>query len=441
MSNFEFLEERDEYLGSVYFEDELHYVFFKKIGNNLLNVINNQFLEFKNFYAIEYGQYDKNLLEYIKKIFLNKKNNQTSFDKTFYEKGILPIQTYIKMRNTYLFPVNTCYKASYEKNGKLYRCFLKKINEEEYGDVLTDQIIKVQDIYSIEYKPIDLGIVRYLIKMYEVCQNKEIFSDDELFDKDFNTITLHYKILKFFNLNWNELFEPQISDFTKEKVLRKWKWYVKKRLGEKNTNIYVDQLKLYNNIIDILCFMSEEMVANEIIPFWNNHIKIYFQGSYRWMRACTELLESYNKFGYTYIDIELEKNWEKYRIITEENFHNVKNEIIDLYKNQCLEKINERIVEAFDTLEKELKEAEESKDEDLKIEIKFIKEELENVNKTITEKIENLPNDIDVIYSTLEWWPDILYPVPEINTKDEYLDRYEHAKKLMLYFRNFVNDF
>jgi hypothetical protein len=441
MSNFSFLEEREEYLGSVYFEDELHYVFFKKDGDKIINLITNEPLTIQKFYAIEYGHYNKNLLQYIKNFYLKNKITQTPYDKSFYENGILSLQTYTKMTNTYLFPVNTCYKASYERGGKLYRCFLRKLNDEEYGDVLTDQIIKVQEIYSIEYKSIDIGIVRYLIKMYQLSQNKEIFSEDEFFDKDFNTIILHYKILKFFNLDWNELFEPIISDFTKEKVLRKWKWYIKRRLGEKNTNIYVDQLKLFQNIIDILCFMSEEMVANEIIPFWNNHIKIHFQGSYRWMRACTELLESYNKFGYTYTDIELGKNWEKYKIITEENFYNVKNEIINSYKNKCLEKINERIVEAFDTLEKELNEAEEAKDEDLKIEIKFIKEELESVNKTITEKIQNLPSEIDVIYSTLEWWPDILYPVPEIDAKDEDLDRYEHAKKLMIYFRDFVNDF
>ena len=186
--------------------------------------------------------------------------------------------------------------------------------------------------------------------------------------------------------------------------------------------------------------MSEEMVAYDIIPFWNRHVEKYFKESYRWMRACTELLESYNYFGYTYLDIEMGKNWEKYKSISENKFFEIKNNIISYYKKTCLEKINERIVEAYETLERELKEATQANDQDLITEITFVKEELETVKNNVTETIKNLPEEIDIIYSILEWWPDILYPVPKVVISDEELKLYEHAKKLMIYFRDFVND-
>lgn len=295
------------------------------------------------------------------------------------------------------------YKGFYVKNDKNYFCyFVIDETKTQAVDIFTNERFKIYNFTSIEYE-CDQSELKHLRKIYKNNKNSEIFvqknSEDAFINYNFN------RILRFFELlDYSDIFKDDIDQKTLNNVILKIQNYVKRHIGIIESIEYTKQLKKAKTILEVLTFIPKELIDKNKIPFWidilkqntNKFIPAYYQ-------PMNKILE-YNKYDLNIFVNHTDRNLHK--SIIEEKIENIKNNENFVYENKCKNKIFERIKEARITLENELIIANNTNDEDLIFEINIIKEEL--------EKIENQVDNINFYDAVIEWWPDLLYPVPLI---------------------------
>jgi len=296
------------------------------------------------------------------------------------------------------------YKGVYPNGDKNYFCyFLIDETKTQAIDVFTNERFKIHNFSFIEYN-CDKAELKHFKKIYKDNKNKQIFIEKKPED-NFNNYNYN-KILRFFELSdYTEIFKDDIDLKILNNVILKIQKYVKKYIGIIESIEYAKQLKNAKTVFEILTFIPKELIDQNKIPFWIDILKTNtprFVPAY--YQPMNKILE-YNKYDLNifvnHTDRELHKS------IVEQKIENIKRNEKIIYENKCKNKILDRLKDARITLENEFVIASNTNDEDLIFEINIIKEEL--------QKIEHGISDINFYSPSIDWWPDLLYPVPIVD--------------------------
>lgn len=318
----------------------------------------------------------------------------------------------------YLDP-NKIYKAVHVVEGKNYICFIKQ-EKNLFIDVLTNK--KIANIIAIDYND-NKSLLKYFKKVSNIENILEI--TDAV-----NTGYINYFLytLRFFELDYNDLFNNSSDRNLLNRVIKKWLKYIKRHVDSSNLSAYEEQLKKFNNLSDILCFSSNE-INQKIIPFWISEIHNYQY--YIWAIFGEDVIKAANNFDFNLMDMIRDRS--KSNIIVNQNLSKSLNDLINQYKNKSKELIREKIQQSKTTLNFELEEANKINDEDLIMEIGIISDEISNIEKTIFDAIDSLPQEIEILDKTIDWWPEILYPVIEVEVSKK---DYNYAQHLKYFFHD-----
>jgi hypothetical protein len=303
---------------------------------------------------------------------------------------------------------NKIYQGVFSYEEKEYFCFFRLSDKKGYAiNVITQQEFLLIDLKTIEYD-YHVPLFKFLKKRYEILKTLDIFKVDNKSEDSLKTIhkNLHYSnILRFFKLeNYEHLISKTPKQEDLNKVILKLKKYISRYIGEKDTLVYIEQIKKFKTILEILYFLPEEFLE-KIKPFWFETLR-YGDENFKFFKTINiPLMEKCNEFGFIAPEIYNEN-----KHILKEKFLDLERQDDENYREKCMGVINAKLEEARKTLENELIEAKNINDEDLKMEINIIKEELDDVEKHVTEIVKNLTTEDEII----TWWPEILYPVPEI---------------------------
>jgi hypothetical protein len=306
------------------------------------------------------------------------------------------------------------YKAEYLLDDVKYFRYFKTYNEQDtFIDVITNEIFKFDNILLIE-NYIFVDHLKYIKKHYLKNKNFNIF---KINSEDYQVKNLHYlKLIRFFELNsYNDIFDPVCDKTILDKVIKKIEKCCKHYLGKESSLIYAEQLKKYDNLIDVLSLFPSELIE-KVNFFWidffkNQNYLIKFKCSF------LEQIDLCNKYDLKINDINsdiLNNLAIKYDEESDIIFNNnVKNLILN------------KIQDARITLGEELSFAKTSNDNELIFEIFTIGEELNNIEQNLDNLDFNLPIN--------EWWPELLYPIMTNEYESLYLERYVKNE-------NFYND-
>jgi hypothetical protein len=303
---------------------------------------------------------------------------------------------------------NKIYQGIFIDKDQEFFCFFRLSNKEGYAtNIITNQEFLLSNLKTIEYD-YHVALFKFLKKRYEVLKTFDMFkvdikSEDCL--KDFHNNLYYSNLLRFFKLeDYKNLSSKTPLQEDLDKVISKIQKYVARYIGKKDTLIYVEQIKKFKTIFQILYFLPEEFFE-KIKPFWFKTLR-YSDEKFTFFKSLNiSLIQQCNEFGFIAPEIYNENKY-----ILEQKFLDLERQDDENYRKKCMGVINTKLEEARKTLENELIEAETIDDEDLKMEINIIKEELNDVEKHVTEIVKNLTTESEII----TWWPEILYPVPDI---------------------------
>lgn len=309
------------------------------------------------------------------------------------------------------------YKAEYILDDVRYFRYFKIYDEQEsFIDVITNEIFKFNNILLIE-NYIFAEHYKYVKKHYLKNKNFDIFKVKSEEDEVTN---LHYlKIIRFFELNsYKDLFQPISDKLILDKVIKKIEKCSKHYIGAKSSLIYTDQLKKYDNLIDILTIFPSELIE-KVDFFW---IDFFKNQNYLLEYKCFSLeqINLCNKYNLKINDVNTDILTNIALKYNEENDIKFNSSV----KNLILTKINDARL----TLEEELRFAKTSKDEDLIFEIFTISDELNNIEQNL--------NNLDFNLTINEWWPELLYPIMQNEFDSLELERYVKNEDV---FNDFFN--
>lgn len=302
---------------------------------------------------------------------------------------------------------NKIYKAIYKNKNIEYFTFIKINDEITHGiDVFTEELYDLKNLNSIinDYKPEEY---KHSLKLYSFFKNKKMFllkDSQELF-LDFN---LNY-ILRFFELPDSSLiFQDNIDELIKNNVISKIQSYFSRYIDINHVSVYVNQIKKFRNINDILMFIPKEFLLIKK-PFWVDEIKKY--GTFNQIYSFSiDDISLCNKFNLNILDSI--KNEEEFLNTILIKVKEVKDYQKDFYVEYNKKLLIKRISQSKLTLENEKFLANNENDEELIFEISIIQSELEKIEK-----------DIDLIdYFEYPFWPDLLMPDQSNPFYEDYTD-------------------
>lgn len=308
-----------------------------------------------------------------------------------------------------LFKKHHIFKGTYEHNLETYICFFEKRNDDKIYDAITNQEINFSFIQTIE-KEFDLKFFKFVKKIHKNNKEFNVFKTKD-FENYFFESEFFYKILTYFGIkNHKIIFEEYQKKEILNNIIEKIKKYSKRYIGEEKSIIYANYLKNYNSIIDILTFIPEEML-NVKIPFWiedlfklrtNPHVYV---GPIEFKIYEIDVMKDVMKHNITIEDVVDNPDFIGLKVKKLEE-----TELIQNYKNTCINVLKERIKESEIVLSKEKDYAEKNKDTNLSFEINVLLEELETL-KTEIYNIDFLNPNL----TSRDWWPDLLYPSEDID--------------------------
>lgn len=316
---------------------------------------------------------------------------------------------------------NKIYKGYYIKDAKKHFCFFKKISDELYIDAITNEDVRLGKIDVIEYNYSE-SEYKHCFSYFKNNKNNNIF-----LVKDIDTIIkndFYNKILRFFDLESYELiYKKDVNSEILNKVISKVQKFSKRYIGFAESVNYAKQLTYAETILEILTFLPHEFIE-KITPFWINILKDNGEQYFPIISYSIEQITYYNRFNLNLFLNFKDKASSDQNIIKKIN--TIRETEEKLYEKNCADKVYKRLSEARITLENELVIAKETNDEDLIFEINVISEELDKIEKNIV----NLNFYEDVI----EWWPELLYPVP-------FVDRFIRNEDDVLFLQRIKDEY
>ena len=330
---------------------------------------------------------------------------------------------------------NKIYQGFYTFNREEYFSFFKIDDKDTAVDIITNQNFNL-DKFTTIYYDVNLNYIKYIKHLYKNNKDLSLFLKKDSITVHLNTF--FSKILRFFNLQ--EYTELSSTDIGKEKldsVISKLKKYTRRYMDQPSIDIYAKHLEQFQSIKDILSVLPTEL-TEKVNPFW---VKILQDGSlFTWSADYPiEAYELFNYFGFnvlTHVSENKKNVTNKYKKILEEYIpicESIHDDVLTTFKQKNKNLFTEKLKEAFSTLENENEIAKELNDEDLLKEIDILKNEL----KDIEDKIEKLIADDSFINLNIyDWFPELLYPVPDDYTIEEIKFIYFSLTDVISYIKN-----
>jgi hypothetical protein len=305
---------------------------------------------------------------------------------------------------------NDIYQGIYTLNNEEYFCLMKKKDENHFLDLITGDLREIKN-FNIIILYNEISFVKYIQLKYKTNKNLDIFKFNNY---NFSEYRKYINILRFFNLSTPYVItSPIVEQSILDDVIEKIKKYFKKYDKSNMVDIYITQLKKFNTLKDILNFCPKELLDIKI-PFWISIIKDYEFYDYRLTMIPCKTIETINILNLNVIDIYGNR----------EKIENEINKLIEVDRKTYREKskivIEKRIKDGKETILNEINDAKEKKDVETIFEINIIKEELDKIETCIGHTINNLEMETN----PEEWWPELLYPIPE----DIRIDNIEDEK-------------
>lgn len=314
--------------------------------------------------------------------------------------------------------------GTYSVNEEEYIAILQ--SNIDYIDVITKKRFKLEELNSVNYVAPSFSLFKYLKKQFQRTRDTSSFKTLELYQTSLGASLL--PLLRFFDIKYSECFEEKNTKETLDKVIAKCAKYLKRYADKETINAYVDQTRLYSNVVQIFCLLPEE-IHSKITPFWHTIALELFSGRIVYPLTSginTEVLNHCNEFKFNLAHYL--SNKDEFNKIISKKKKQLVDQICANFKQQISVTIHKRIDTAKEVLEFERLSAEEENDLDLKTEVEIITEQIEKLERTIDKEIEELPTTVDII----TWWPDLLYPAPKLVF--EYTEEYFHLVHIQEYF-------
>lgn len=293
-------------------------------------------------------------------------------------------------------------------------------------DIITGKQFQVTDFESVKYDCPSKTLCKYFYHQFLQTNDERVFESTEVYENSFGLCVL--PLLRFFNLNYSELFETKNCKQTLQKVVFKCCKYLKRYINSNELEQYKTQIGFYDKIIDVLAFLPENIRAKKV-PFWQNLVIEYFgdQVVYPLTSGITnEILEKCNYFEFNLS--ECLKDFKEFKVLLKKLEEIIeKKTIVDFRETlSCIAR--SRIKEAKETLQEELLMAQGEKDIDLITEVEMLQQMLLDVENNI----EQLVNETPVTEKPTEWWPELLYPAPKLIFEES--KEYSYLMHIKKYF-------
>jgi hypothetical protein len=304
---------------------------------------------------------------------------------------------------------NKTYSVVYNKKNKKYLGFFVKYSDNEIKDIITDNIILVNDIMSIS--EFDNAENSPQIKFYKKAYKKSNY-DTKVFTYENNNEHICISILRFFDISYEDLFNENTNIEKCNLIRDKIKKYVYRYYDENLCKEYCEQLEYFNTVPSVLSFLPLQIKnfdINKIYIFWAydyqthpNFKKILFE-------VDIEYCKVFNLLNLNWNHLFEDKN--EYKNILIKNMEQFKNKSIPELQDKIPKIIKKRIKDGYETLDKEEIDALQKNDNDLLTEIIVIREILNGLDKNFDYSLSRL--DLNEGLSSI--WPEILLPLPKSN--------------------------
>jgi hypothetical protein len=299
------------------------------------------------------------------------------------------------LKNNYL------YKITYNENGEEYFCYVYKTkNSEKIINSITNEEFNIEKALVIEIVR-NYAEYRYFYKIYSRYKDNSIFKIKDI-EKQIQNIS-YLPILRFFNLtDWSLIFEKNPERDLLDSVIKKLQIYYGRYFGFIESIEYSKQLKHAESIYEILTFIPKEFYEKNK-HFWINILKEQYKEQHTTIYSFTiKDIKDYNHYRLNLFENYKDNDSLKSKVMYQIKW--IETSQKENFINKCASKILDRIKEANITLDNEYETALKLNDEDLIFEINVIKEEL--------NKIQNDIFNINFFTDVVEWWPELLYPIP-----------------------------
>lgn len=459
MLNIEFLKDKI-YKGVLNKNGKKYIVFFESKNDTLYNVITNDIFKLEDLIFFEH--YDIN--PFIIKFFTKRYKRENDFEVFFLTPNIENgnISSYIKTLRFFDLDSEDLFQTKIETK-------------------ILDKVVSKMEKYLKRY--IEKEDLALYIRGFKSAENlMEILSfipNDEKFQKIFfwhteiskNDLYIrffyHLKTLGQFQISFKNLQESESNRDTLDRAIYNWVEFFKDKASKEDLEVYSTQLKKFKRVMEIICFLPPDIKDVENIPFWHFEIEnfrtiirnFYFHAfTKNAIKLCNhydinimdiieeeslakgifnisnhyefdKILEIFNEFGFSLKELLLDKN------ILINKLDEIEKEPHIKYRKDCEKILNEKIKEAKNTLDSELQFANKNDDEELILEINLIQEEINKLESNILEFVKT----IDIEKPPLDWWPSLLYPLPEIPLQN-YKMEYFRKRDLVNNIKGFLYD-
>lgn len=300
-------------------------------------------------------------------------------------------------------------------------------NSEKLLDCITGKRFQREELDTIYYTAPSKTLYKYLDSQFRKHRDKIALTVPELYETGIGSMCV--PLLRFFNLDYQELFAETNSKETISKVVAKCKRYLKRYVTLEVASAYAEQASLFTRVLDIFSFLSIE-IRKKIIPFWHT-LSLELFGEKIIYSLCdginTEILKKCNA-----LEISLAENLvvkKNFNDLIEDTKEKLVQQIHSEYKELITKAAHQRLSEANTTLSEELEYAKTVNDQDLLVEVETIWSSIKELEATIDQQIAELPVTMQVI----DWWPDLLYPAPKVMF--EYTEPYYYLLEIQDYFK------
>jgi hypothetical protein len=294
-------------------------------------------------------------------------------------------------------------------------------------DTITGKRFLSSELETMYYTAPNKSLYKYLISQFRKHRDKKALTVINLYETGIGSQCV--PLLRFFDLDYQELFAETNSKETINKVVAKCKKYLKRYVSPEVLLAYVEQASLFTRVLDVFCFLSVE-IRKRVIPFWHT-LSLELFGDRVIYPLCdginTEILKRCNA-----LEISLAENLtnlKEFNGVIEDAKEKLVQRIHTEYKELISKAAHQRLAEANATLSEELEYAKTADDQDLLTEVETIWASIKELETTIDQQIAALPVNMQV----MEWWPDLLYPAPKVMF--QYTEPYYYLLEIQDYFK------
>lgn len=323
-----------------------------------------------------------------------------------------------------LYSENFCV-GIYTDDNKRHLAILQ--GPEDLLEVVTGKRFLSGELETMYYTAPSKTLYKYLISQFRKHRDKKALTVTDLYETGIGSQCV--PLLRFFDLDYRELFAENNSKETINKVVTKCKKYLNRYVTSEVADAYAEQACLFTRVLDVFSFLSVE-IRKKIIPFWHT-LSLELFGDKVIYPLCdginTEILKKCNA-----LEISLAENLtnlKEFDDVIEDTKEKLVQRIHSEYKELITEAAHQRLAEANATLSGELEYAKTANDQDLLTEVETIWASIKELESTIDQQIAALPVNMQV----MEWWPDLLYPAPKVMF--QYTEPYYYLLEIQEYFK------